>query len=85
MGKKLQSERSKKLWCADWSIAQAPAWASSSGFKPQAHQKKTQSCQNTIILAGGQWFTPIILVTQEAKIKKIRVWGQSGQQKHDPI
>jgi hypothetical protein len=29
--------------------------------------------------AGCQWLTPIILATLEAKIRKIKVQGQSGQ------
>jgi hypothetical protein len=32
-----------------------------------------------LLLAGCQWFTPVILATQEAEIRSIAVWSQLGQ------
>jgi hypothetical protein len=30
-----------------------------------------------------QWFTPVILATWEAELRRITVWGQCGQKVHE--
>jgi hypothetical protein len=36
-------------------------------------------------IAGRQWLMPVILATEEAKIRRISVQGQPGQIVHKPL
>jgi hypothetical protein len=35
--------------------------------------------------AGHWWFTPVILATQEAEMRRIAVWSQAGQIAHETL
>jgi hypothetical protein len=38
-----------------------------------------------VLLMMGAWVTPVILATQEAEIRRIAVWSQSGQTVHETL
>jgi hypothetical protein len=35
--------------------------------------------------AGHHWLTPVILATQEAEIRRIKIWSQPGQTVHETL
>jgi hypothetical protein len=65
---------SVKLECVTWQ------WKiSSEGFCKLLHIQSIKSNQ-----PGCWWLTPVILVTWEAEIRRIMVWGQSVNSSRDP-
>jgi hypothetical protein len=46
---------------------------------PSTAKNNNNKLSNLFIVAGYQWFTPVILATQEAKIRRIAVGSQPGE------
>jgi hypothetical protein len=48
-------------------------------FCQTVHKGTVNTVYKKIIIAGHLWFTPVILATPEAEIRRIWVQGQRGQ------
>jgi hypothetical protein len=48
-------------------------------FKPQYCKKKKKKKERKRKCAGWRWLTPVILATQQAKIRRIMVQSQPGE------
>jgi hypothetical protein len=49
------------------------------GFELRASHLLGRRSKKCLHFAKCQWLTPVILVTEEAEIRRIKVQGQSGQ------